>query len=220
LDDSPQKKVSVRKGSPKNEIQSKYTRKPIEEIDPFDYLVNNSSENSPLNSTQDPKRFKRQTTAEEEALSLNLIKQLEEEEKKALMEIEERKKKEDQQMNDIMCSVCLSALLEEDFIPLQACDHMFHTNCFSEYLKSEIHSRHFPIKCPSNCGQEISQMDMVQVLDQDLVSKFYDYSLQKYVSSHADEISCCPTPNCTYAFVQDQGEDDENVLHCPLCKKQ
>lgn len=59
---------------------------------------------------------------------------------------------------------------------------------------------------------------MVQVLDQDLVDKFYDYSLQKYVSTHADEISCCPTPNCTYAFVQDEGEED-NVLTCPLCKK-
>jgi len=150
---------------------------------------------------------------------MNLIKQLEEEENKVKMEMEERKKKEDQQMNDIICSVCLSSLLDEDFIPLEACEHMFHTNCFSEYLKSEIHSRHFPIKCPSNCGAEVSQMDMVQVLDQDLVSKFYDYSLQKYVSSHADEISCCPTPNCAYAFVQDQGEDDDNELNCPLCKK-
>jgi len=149
---------------------------------------------------------------------MELIKQLQEEENKMNQELDDRKKKEDDVMNEIMCSICLGGLIDEDFIPLEACEHMFHTNCFSEYLKSEINSRHFPIKCPSNCGQEVSQVDMVQVLDQDLVDKFYDYSLQKYVSTHADEISCCPTPNCTYAFVQDEGEDD-NVLTCPLCKK-
>lgn len=59
----------------------------------------------------------------------------------------------------------------------------------------------------------------MQVLDKDLITKFYEYNLQKYISTHADEISCCPTANCTYAFAQENEGEDDNVLNCPLCKK-
>lgn len=95
---------------------------------------------------------------------------------------------------------------------------MFHENCLQEYLKSEIKSRHFPIKCPSGCEAEVGQMDMEAVLDKALVEKFYDFSLQNYVDTHADEISCCPTADCAYAFARD--ENDESQFKCPICKKQ
>ena len=55
------------------------------------------------------------------------------------------------------------------------------------------------------------------LLDKVLVNKYYDYSLQSYVNSHADEVFCCPTPDCKFAFAKD---DDSTEFKCPMCKKQ
>lgn len=60
---------------------------------------------------------------------------------------------------------------------------------------------------------------MIQVVDKDTIKKFEEYSLQKYVDTHADEISCCPTADCKYAFVRLDDQDDSELV-CPLCKKQ
>lgn len=75
---------------------------------------------------------------EEEQLSLELIRQLQEEDAKIQRMVEERKKKEEQESADVTCSICLCALLDEDWIPLEGCVHIFHANCFQEYLKSEV----------------------------------------------------------------------------------
>jgi len=58
----------------------------------------------------------------------------------------------------------------------------------------------------------------VTILDKENIQKFYEFSLQKYVDNHADEISCCPTPDCKYAFVRDDDEED-TAFKCPMCKK-
>lgn len=161
------------------------------------------------------RNLKRLSTREEEELSLALIRQLEDEEGSML---KDRKKKEDEMNADVDCGICLSGLYDESFVPLENCSDMFHENCLAEFCKSEIGSRNFPIKCPSGCGNEVSRVDMQQVLNKDMLSKFDEYSLQKYVDTHADEISCCPTADCKYAFERVEGEDDDE-LNCPLCKK-
>lgn len=59
---------------------------------------------------------------------------------------------------------------------------------------------------------------MSHVVGAEKKDEFLNYTLNKFVDEHAADMSWCPTPDCKYAFVL--GDEDENEFHCPLCKKQ
>jgi len=168
-----------------------------------------------IDPPKSPKALKRLSSQEELELTMAFIKKLEEED--AALKKNQAGNKQELEDN-IMCNICLSSLYDEDFTPIECCPHAFHTSCLREFLKNEIEGRKFPIYCPlgKECGKEITQMDMGELLDKGLVDKYYEHSLQQYVDSHADEVFCCPTPDCKYAFAKD---DDDTNFKCPICKK-
>jgi hypothetical protein len=40
--------------------------------------------------------------------------------------------------DDTVCEVCYVGLYDEEFLPLETCEHIFHKNCLAEYFKAEI----------------------------------------------------------------------------------
>lgn len=83
---------------------------------------------------------------DEEQLSMELIRRLQEEDSRSQRLFEEKSRKEEKEAKEAketmegICSICLGSLLDESFIPLEGCEHIFHENCFAEYLKSEVGS--------------------------------------------------------------------------------
>ena len=67
---------------------------------------------------------------------------------------------------------------------------MFHNNCLFEYFELLINERKFPIKCPQeNCNLEIVLQDLVEILDKNLMDKFYGYTLNKYIDDNLQEVN-------------------------------
>ncbi|KAL4439318.1 hypothetical protein ABPG74_016981 [Tetrahymena malaccensis] len=114
------------------------------------------------------------------------------------------------------CEICCENMISQEYLPL-ICDHIFHKNCLAQYFNTQISEKKFPIKCPSsNCVIPIQQQDLQEVLSFSEFQKYEKFCLQNYIDSNQDEISWCPTPNCEFAFIL---EDGQYTLKCPLCKK-
>ena len=161
-----------------------------------------------------PKQVGKLNTKEEEQLSLAFITQLQEEDKLAQ---EERVKKRMEQDNaDAVCSVCFDVLVNDKFRPLESCEHIYHDTCLAEFVKMKIDERKFPIVCPSeDCKKELTKTDMKELIDKNYEDKFYEYSLKNYIETHQNDLSCCPTADCKYAFVKVPGQA---LFTCPVCR--
>lgn len=152
---------------------------------------------------------------EEMKLSENLIKKLEEEEKANKELIREIKEQELEQKID--CPICLSSLFSgnQDVWGLMNCEHCFHKECLNPYLEAEISNKRFPIKCPmENCKAEVSNADLMENIEKDVIEKYLDFTLKNYVDIHGHDMSWCPTADCNYAFIYDE---DITILNCPRC---
>ena len=132
----------------------------------------------------------------------------------ALRELKEKELEE-----NIDCPICLSSLFtgDQDVWGLSNCQHCFHKVCLNPYLETQISQKKFPINCPmDNCKAEISNEDLMENIEKDTIEKYWDFTLKNYVDIHAEEMSWCPTADCSYAFVYDK---ETSVLNCPKCMK-
>jgi len=115
-----------------------------------------------------------------------------------------------------LCPICLSAIAEEDFFPLETCGHLFHPPCIQQHLELAITESKFPMLCPyRSCGQEISILDIKERLSEEMVAKFEEFSFKHFVGLNKSELFCCPTPDCKYVF---QFACEEEFT-CPVCGK-
>ena len=164
---------------------------------------------------ESPIKSKNLTCEEEEELSIALIRQLQEEEEK---EIEYRRKLRLEQDNqDALCSVCFEILVSQKFRLLENCGHIFHDTCLAEFIKTEIKNRKFPLTCPStDCRIELTSFDINDLIEKKMLEQYYEITLKQYVETHQDEMSCCPTADCKFAFLK---EPDQTLFNCPVCKK-
>ncbi len=109
-------------------------------------------------------------------------------------------------------------VIEEELFPLENCEHLFHNQCMEEYLKVSILDGKFPINCAeAECGKEVTIGDIRDIVDEDMMEKFYKFSFNNYMTEHPKEISCCPTANCNFHFYW--LEEDGKEFECPECKK-
>ena len=117
------------------------------------------------------------------------------------------------------CEICL-----EDFSLLNSnnyfltCNCTIHDKCFDDYIKSQVEQNNLPIKCPS-CGKEVHPNFIQDSLNsnQELLKKYFKFSMNKFLNEYNNEYSSCPTPGCEYAFFFNQGEYH---FRCPLCNKE
>jgi hypothetical protein len=123
----------------------------------------------------------------------------------------------DADMNEFTCKICLAEYDEEaSMFPQELCEHIYHKDCLKNYIESRIAEAKFPILCPDpNCGIEISDRDLKELISEDSYRKFAAFSFKSAIENQKD-ISWCPTPNCEFAFVFDK---DDTQLDCPTCKK-
>jgi ariadne-1 len=152
---------------------------------------------------------------EEENLSLQLIKQLEQQE-----EEEHKKRRERIKQNEegIDCAICMDNLYSQPIQSLEKCGHIFHEQCMSGYFKTQIDDKKFPLTCPDGeCKQELVIADLREILDKTYQNKWSDYTLNNFIETHNTDMYWCPTPDCKYAFVK---ADGEHRFLCPSCKQE
>ena len=140
-----------------------------------------------------------------------------------------RLEKEAAQFQTFRCQICLDTFTEElDVIPLELCEHLFHTECMSHYLETQIASGSIPSRCPhTDCAHEVGDSDVREILTEELYQKYSAMALSRAIEQTKD-ISWCPTPDCKYAFVYKQANEttpgcetddasDKDQLKCPIC---
>lgn len=99
--------------------------------------------------------------------------------------------------------------------PLQACEHVFHGKCLRKYFQTQIDNRQFPLKCPEHkCKKDVMSYDIKELLPRDLLDKYYFNTFSLAADAQKD-ISWCPTADCSFAFVFEEGDTE---LQCPTCK--
>ena len=117
------------------------------------------------------------------------------------------------------CEICLEefSLLNSNNYFL-TCNCTIHDKCFDEYVKSQVEQNNLPIKCPS-CGKDVHPNFIQESLNlnQELLTKYFKFSMNKFLNEYNNEYSSCPTPGCEYAFFFNKGEFR---FSCPLCKKE
>lgn len=122
-------------------------------------------------------------------------------------------------MNEFNCKICIEQFEDDNGIfPLQLCEHVFHRECLSEFLRGQIKEAKLPIICPDpKCKQEISDSDLRDLLDAEQYTKYSSFAFNQAVEMQKD-ISWCPTADCRFAFVYDP-EEGQPEFTCPTCTK-
>ena len=114
------------------------------------------------------------------------------------------------------CTICLEEL-DADFFHTLQCEHSFCRDCLGGLLSTKMADPNKPIECPQvGCHRQILVTEMEMLVDNALVEKYTEKSLQSFISVNNDAYSCCPTPDCTYVFFFVHGDTD---FQCPLCEK-
>ncbi|CAD8113728.1 unnamed protein product [Paramecium primaurelia] len=125
-----------------------------------------------------------------------------------------KKQQEDEQKNQIECKICLEVIPFIEMATLQ-CSHIYHQKCLNQYCVTQIQARQFPLCCPTiECKKPMIYSDLTEVLDDQNLYEFQQFTFKQYVESHGDEYSWCPTPDCKYVFIADDAQ-----FNCPSCTK-
>lgn len=105
-------------------------------------------------------------------------------------------------------------------MPLSLCEHIYHGECLETYVKTSISDGKLPLVCPdTTCAKEIADSDLRSLLKIWDFAKYESLALDKAIGQKKD-MSWCPTPDCTYAFVFVDGDHQrDGGFQCPLCAK-
>ncbi len=118
------------------------------------------------------------------------------------------------------CEICLESFnvlsTENAFLD---CGCVIHSDCFMNFLENGINSRDINFNCPS-CGKKINPKVVNLCLEESpvLLTKYNKFEIEEYMLMHKDEVSCCPTPDCSYMFIYKEG-NDSHKFECPNCQK-
>jgi hypothetical protein len=117
---------------------------------------------------------------------------------------------------DVTCKICLEAIPEAEFLPLENCGDLFHKLCIAQCLNTLINDRQFPLVCPlPECRMEINMIDISERLEPADFARFEEFAFNHFVQRNMEDMTCCPTPDCSYVFSK-QGQI--TMFVCPVCK--
>ncbi|KAH3759847.1 IBR domain protein [Pelomyxa schiedti] len=115
------------------------------------------------------------------------------------------------------CPLCLEDV-DIDEIHTLSCSHTYCRACLCEYFKERIMSKNLPIVCPNpDCKQEISEREMEMLIPPELIEKMQNFLLDCTFEKNRADYSCCPSPDCGYVFVYEEGDPID--FTCPKCNK-
>ncbi|KAF8248376.1 hypothetical protein K440DRAFT_583618 [Wilcoxina mikolae CBS 423.85] len=115
------------------------------------------------------------------------------------------------------CPICFD--VAENPTRFSSCDHVYCSSCLTDYIKSTLDTRKFPIACvgetkglPCNCNLELSIASSAlsaAELESILATSFSDY-----IRRRPSEYAYCPTPNCNTVY---SITSDGKVFSCVDC---
>lgn len=112
------------------------------------------------------------------------------------------------------CTICLEEM-EADFFHTLACHHCFCRDCLASHLKTKLSEGGRSIQCPAvGCQEKIPATEMELLVENGLVEKYTDSTLDAFVQENGDNYARCMTPDCGYLFFYARGDTD---FQCPLC---
>jgi ariadne-1 len=114
------------------------------------------------------------------------------------------------------CEICFELINTSDIRLLDKCEHLYHPQCLVQYFTAMIEERRLPLNCPL-CRTEVTAVDVKKLLSSEYVRKWEDYSFKLMVEVNPKDYSHCPTPDCPYVFIWEEGKDT-NLFDCPKCK--
>lgn len=98
-------------------------------------------------------------------------------------------------------------LIETKVFLLDGCSHLFHGDCLRKYFTGEIKENKFPLRCPvPKCRTQASIGDLKSLLPETTLDLYYERTFNSHAEVQKD-ISWCPTADCSYAFVFQEGDD-------------
>lgn len=115
-----------------------------------------------------------------------------------------------------LCGVCFSEKTGAACIALPKCEHVFCTECISEYFKVQIESGSVKaLNCPeTTCDSQALPSQVKSLVDPDLFAKYDKYLLQASLDEMSD-IVYCPRPTCQLPVVLEQ---DTTMGVCQACR--
>jgi len=114
------------------------------------------------------------------------------------------------------CEICFEYVNINDTLLLNKCKHLYHSQCLLQHFTNMIEERKLPLICPS-CRMEVTIDDLRKLLPPELISKWENYTFKHMIESNPKDYSYCPTPDCPYIFIWEEGKDT-NLFTCPQCK--
>ncbi|KAL4474799.1 hypothetical protein ABPG74_001495 [Tetrahymena malaccensis] len=123
--------------------------------------------------------------------------------------------KVDQKQN---CEICMLEM-DQTVVQTLQCNHKYHKECLKAYFVYETQQKNFPLKCPQQeCLRETLQQEVKEILNEQEYEKFENFQLQNYFEQNQSSIKNCLTPDCNYAFWQEQ--ELVQYFECPVCMKE
>eukprot|EP01080_Neovahlkampfia_damariscottae_P001708 gene1708-477_t len=114
----------------------------------------------------------------------------------------------------IECSICFDEISSKDIYIMDECDHKFCRECLIEYITSKIKSGETDsIRCPDlKCKREMKLSELKQLVSQELIEKYDEFSLKKALAQMKNVIYCL-NDKCNNAMIVDT-EVEDNMIIC------
>ena len=114
-------------------------------------------------------------------------------------------------MAEFICKICFGNFEDEnELVPLDLCDHIFHKECLESYIHQRIDDQNYMLVCPEEgCKANVADSDLKVIIDQERYDKFSEFSLNQVVDMNKD-MSWCPSADCQFAFIYDPDNDGEH----------
>jgi ariadne-1 len=117
---------------------------------------------------------------------------------------------------DVTCKICMDPIPKAELLPLENCGDVLHKACMAQYLNVLINDRKFPLVCPlPECRREINVTDITERLEPADFARFTEFSFNDFVQTNMQDMTCCPTPNCSYVFSK---QCPITMFVCPSCE--
>ena len=127
---------------------------------------------------------------------------------------------EESKEGDYPCQICYEPLFEdlnEELHSLSSCTDVYHKECLTEYVRTQIEQGRLPILCPNvQCQRPISgQRDLKALLEIPELVRWTRHEWKMIRDRQPGDYLECPTNNCDFFSLR---KEDEIVRHdCPSC---
>jgi len=118
----------------------------------------------------------------------------------------------------VECAICCDDASPGQAIILGQCSHTFCIKCLKSHINTCMNSGTTLIGCPAQCGAEISQAELREVVGMDYFQKIDRRALERVVELDPS-LHFCPTADCSNIVCWTGEEDGLPICNCNLCNR-